>query len=310
MIGGQKVIEKRFGINNELSWIIIHSGSEIIDKKLVDEFDLDNELISYALDKNERAHLEYNIKTDRLLLIFNLLDITKEDNYYETTPMAFIVQQNQFITIFNARNAYLLEKLENYLANNTVLTCQQFLFATLTIASKEYFPVLDQLDRDKDTLNAKLRKRTTKQLLLELSDLETGLVYLLTAGNQNVLVLEQLRNQPHIQKLGSIELEELDDALIEARQLAAMTQLDSQILQQLSGAYNNILNNNLNDNLTILTIISILLAVLAVITGFFGMNVQLPWQNEPQAWIWIVILALVLWLIIAQVLKLVMRRQG
>ncbi|HFI0620078.1 TPA: magnesium transporter CorA family protein [Streptococcus suis] len=304
------MIEKRFGINNELSWIIIHSGSEIIDKKLVDEFDLDNELISYALDKNERAHLEYNIKTDRLLLIFNLLDITKEDNYYETTPMAFIVQQNQFITIFNARNAYLLEKLENYLANNTVLTCQQFLFATLTIASKEYFPVLDQLDRDKDTLNAKLRKRTTKQLLLELSDLETGLVYLLTAGNQNVLVLEQLRNQPHIQKLGSIELEELDDALIEARQLAAMTQLDSQILQQLSGAYNNILNNNLNDNLTILTIISILLAVLAVITGFFGMNVQLPWQNEPQAWIWIVILALVLWLIIAQVLKLVMRRQG
>ena len=159
-------------------------------------------------------------------------------------------------------------------------------------------------------LNAKLRKRTTKQLLLELSDLETGLVYLLTAGNQNVFVLEQLRNHPHIQKLGSIELEELDDALIEARQLAAMTQLDSQILQQLSGAYNNILNNNLNDNLTILTILSILLAVLAVITGFFGMNVPLPWQNEPQAWIWIVIIALVLWLIIAQVLKLVMRRQG
>ena len=59
-----------------------------------------------------------------------------------------------------------------------------------------------------------------------------------------------------------------------------MTQLDSQILRQLSGAYNNILNNNLNDNLTILTIISILLAVLAVITGFFGMNVPSPWQKS------------------------------
>ena len=304
------MIEKRFGNNNELSWIIIHSEREMIDKQLVEDYGLDKELVSYALDKNERSHFEYNVKLDRLLLIFNLLDITKEDNYYETTPMAFIVQQNQFITIFNARNAYLLEKLENYLANNTVLTCQQFLFASLTIASKEYFPVLDQLDRDEDMLNAKLRKRTTKQLLLELSDLETGLVYLLTAGNQNVFVLEQLRNHPHIQKLGSIELEELDDALIEARQLAAMTQLDSQILQQLSGAYNNILNNNLNDNLTILTILSILLAVLAVITGFFGMNVPLPWQNEPQAWIWIVIIALVLWLIIAKVLKLVMGRQG
>ncbi|MDG4477785.1 magnesium transporter CorA family protein [Streptococcus parasuis] len=304
------MIEKRFGNNNELSWIIIHSGREIIDKKLVDEYDLDNELISYALDKNERAHLEYNIKIDRLLLIFNLLDITKEDNYYETTPMAFIVQQNQFITIFNARNAYFLEKLEKYLRDHPISSCFQFLFAALTLTSKEYFPILDQLESDKDILNSKLRKRTTKQLLLELSDLETGLVYLLTAGNQNVLVLEQLRNHPHIQKLGTIELEELDDALIEARQLAAMTQLDSQILQQLSGAYNNILNNNLNDTLTILTIISILLAVLAVITGFFGMNVQLPWQNEPQAWIWIVIISLVLLISITTILNWLISRKN
>ncbi|HEL1557238.1 TPA: magnesium transporter CorA family protein [Streptococcus suis] len=304
------MIEKRFGNNNELSWIIIHSGREIIDKKLVDEYDLDNELISYALDKNERAHLEYNVKLDRLLLIFNLLDITKEDNYYETTPMAFIVQQNQFITIFNARNAYFLEKLEKYLRDHPISSCFQFLFAALTLTSKEYFPILDQLESDKDILNSKLRKRTTKQLLLELSDLETGLVYLLTAANQNVLLLEQLRNHPHIQKLGSIELEELDDALIESKQLSAMTQLDSQILQQLSGAYNNILNNNLNDNITILTIISILLAVLAVITGFFGMNVELPWQNEPQAWIWVVIISLVLLISITTILNWLISRKN
>ncbi len=304
------MIEKRFGNNNELSWIIIHSEREIIDKQLVEDYGLDKESVSYVLDKNERPHLEYNVKLDRLLLIFNLLDITKEDNYYETTPMAFIVQQNQFITIFNARNAYFQEKLEKYLMDHSVMSCFQFLFAALTLTSKEYFPILDQLESDKEILNSKLRKRTTKQLLFELSDLETGSVYLLTAANQNVLLLEQLRNHPHIQKLGSIELEQLEDALIEAEQLSAMTQLDSQILRQLSGAYNNILNNNLNDNLTILTIISILLAVLAVITGFFGMNVQLPWQNEPLAWIRIVKMSLVLLIIITTLLNLMMSRKN
>ena len=304
------MIEKRLGNNNELSWIIIHSEREMIDKQLVEDYGLDKELVLYALDKNEKAHLQYNEKLDRLLLIFNLLDITKEDNYYETTPMAFIVQQNQFITIFNARNAYFQEKLEKYLMDHSVMSCFQFLFAALTLTSKEYFPILDQLESDKEILNSKLRKRTTKQLLFELSDLETGSVYLLTAANQNVLLLEQLRNYPHIQKLGSIELEQLDDALIEAEQLSAMTQLDSQILRQLSGAYNNILNNNLNDKLTILTVISILLAVLAVITGFFGMNVQLPWQNEPLAWIWIVIMSLVLIIIITTLLNLIMSRKN
>lgn len=304
------MIEKRFGNNNELSWIIIHSEGEMIDKQLVEDYGLDKELVLYALDKNEKAHLKYDVKLDRLLLIFNLLDITKEGNYYETTPMAFIVQQNQFITIFNARNAYFQEKLEKYLMDHSVMSSFQFLFAALTLTSKEYFPILDQLESDKEILNSKLRKRTTKQLLFELSDLETGSVYLLTAANQNVLLLEQLRNHPHIQKLGSIELEQLDDALIEAEQLSAMTQLDSQILRQLSGAYNNILNNNLNDKLTILTIISILLAVLAVITGFFGMNVQLPWQNEPLAWIWIVIMSLVLLIIITTLLNWIISRKN
>ena len=304
------MIEKRFGNNNELSWIIIHSEREITDKQLVEDYGLDKELVSYVLDKNERPHLEYNVKLDRLLLIFNLKDITKEDNYSETTPMAFIVQQNQSITIFNARNAYFLEKLEKYLMDHSVMSCFQFLFAALTLTSKEYFPILDQLESDKEILNSKLRKRTTKQLLFELSDLETGSVYLLTAANQNALLLEKLRNHPRIQKLGSIEHEQLDDALIEAEQLSAMTQLDSQILQQLSGAYNNILNNNLNDNLTILTIISILLAVLSVITGFFGMNVQTPWQNEPLAWIRIVIISLVLLIIITTLLNLIMSRRN
>ena len=44
--------------------------------------------------------------------------------------------------------------------------------------------------------------------------------------------------------------EQFDDAMIEARQLVYMTELNSQVLQQLSSSYNNILNNNLNDNLT------------------------------------------------------------
>ena len=66
--------------------------------------------------------------------------------------------------------------------------------------------------------------------------------------------------------------EQFDDAMIEARQLVAMTDLISKVLQQLSGSYNNILNNNLNNNLSNLTIIEVLLGVLSVITGFFGIE--------------------------------------
>ena len=50
--------------------------------------------------------------------------------------------------------------------------------------------------------------------------------------------------------------EELEDSLIEAKQLVEMTQLTSTILHQLSGTYNNVLNNNLNDTMKLLTIVT------------------------------------------------------
>lgn len=85
--------------------------------------------------------------------------------------------------------------------------------------------------------------------------------------------MEHIKGHAIYRRLNEVEKEQFDDAMIEARQLVAMTDLISKVLQQLSGSYNNILNNNLNNNLSNLTIIEVLLGVLAVITGFFGMNV-------------------------------------
>ncbi len=50
-----------------------------------------------------------------------------------------------------------------------------------------------------------------------------------------------------------------------------MTLLAFQILEQLSGTYNNLLNNNLNDTMKFLTVWSLLLTVPSIVTSFFGM---------------------------------------
>ncbi|HCU82316.1 MAG TPA: magnesium transporter CorA, partial [Enterococcus sp.] len=77
-------------------------------------------------------------------------------------------------------------------------------------------------------------------------------VYLVTGTKQNVVLLEQIKALAIYRKLSEKEKEELDDALIEARQAVEMTNLASQILDQLSGTYNNLLNNNLNDTMKFL----------------------------------------------------------
>ncbi|MDU8038337.1 MAG: magnesium transporter CorA family protein [Streptococcus sp.] len=260
-------VEKKLG--HDCTWIDLDVDKIRNMEDLSDVYGLDKETIEYALDRNERAHMDYHRETGTVTFIYNVLDLEKDKEYYEAIPMTFIVEKQRLITISNHKNSYVIKRMASYLESHEVVSIYKFLFA--------------------------------------LSDLETGMVYLTAAAKQNRLLLEHIQGHALYRNFNEVEREQFDDAMIEAHQLVSMTDLISQVLQQLSASYNNILNNNLNDNLTTLTIISVLLAILAVITGFFGMNVPLPFADEPNAWIYILIASLILWVVLAQCLKNIAR---
>ena len=300
------VLEKQLG--NGCTWIDLDVDKIKNMEDLSDIYGLDKETIEYALDRNERAHMDYNRETETVTFIYNVLDLEKDKEYYEAIPMTFIVERQRMITISNHKNAYVIDQMSAYLDSHESLSIYKFLFAGLEIISNAYYPVIEEMDKSKDEISALLRQTTTKKNLFALSDLETGMVYLTAAAKQNRLLLEHIQGHALYRRFNDVEREQFDDAMIEAHQLVSMTDLISQVLQQLSASYNNILNNNLNDSLTILTIISVLLAVLAVITGFFGMNVPLPFTEEPNAWIYILMASLILWAALSQWMKKITRK--
>ena len=300
------VLDKQLG--NGCTWINLDIEKIKNLEDLSEIYGLDKETIEYALDKNERAHMDYNRENGTVTFIYNVLDLEKDKDYYEAIPMTFIVENKRMITISNHKNAYVIDQMLAYLDSHELLSIYKFLFASLEIISNAYYPIIEKMDKSKDEVNSLLRQRTTKKNLFALSDLETGMVYLTAAAKQNRLLLEHIQSHALYRRFNDVEREQFDDAMIEAHQLVSMTDLISQVLQQLSSSYNNILNNNLNDSLTILTIISVLLAVLAVITGFFGMNVPLPFTEEPNAWIYILMASLILWAALSQWLKKITRK--
>ena len=152
------------------------------------------------------------------------------------------------ITISNHKNAYVIDQMLAYLDSHEIISIYKFPFAGLEIISNAYYPVIEEMDKSKDVISALLRQTTTKKNLFALSDLETGMVYLTAAAKQNRLLLEHIQGHALYRNFNEVEREQFDDAMIEAHQLVSMTDLISQVLQQLSASYNNILNNNLNDS--------------------------------------------------------------
>ena len=296
-------------LKDQSVWINIDSDDVKKNGQIYQDYNIDFETIEYALDKNERAHMDYNRENGTVLFIYNVLNLATEKDYYETIPMTFVVQQDRLITISNQDHAYVVDIMKAYTENHEPVSVYKFLFASLELISNSYYPVIEQMDKRKDELNRLLRQKTNKKHLFALSDLETSIVYLVAASKQNSILLKHIKSHAVYRGFDELETEQFEDAMIEARQLVSMTDLIAQVLSQLSGSYNNILNNNLNDNLTVLTIISVLLAVLAVITGFFGMNVPLPLSDDKNAWLYIIIISFVLWTLLTKLLNWVVNKE-
>ena len=261
-------------------WIQVDQQDAKSVMALQKQYHLSDEMLTYSLDKNERARVEYDAEEEALLLVFNVPQQEKRENHFETSPMTFILKRKQLFTFASHNTRYVIPMMERLILQNPLQTPIHFLFQSLFLISGTFFPLVEEVNSERIRLNQRLREKTTNKNLLQMSDLEVGLVFLVSATKQNAV---------------------LDDALIEAKQAVEMTQLAFQILEQLSGTYNNLLNNNLNDTMKFLTVWSLLLTVPSIVTSFFGMNVPLPFTNSIFGWGIALLISLVLsvWMLIA-----------
>ena len=293
---------------NSCSWININSDLISEYSSIYETYEIDSEMLEYALDEHERAHIEYDRRKETLIVIYNVIKQSLNSNQYETIPMTFIVRKNQIITITNHHNEYIVQAMKEELKERPDISLFTFLFSSLFMITEYYFPKIEKLKKEQELLSQMLRQKTTKEDLFALSDLEIGSVYLVSATKQNAIVLEQLKTQSVFKVLDDVEKEELEDSLIEAKQLVEMTSINLQILQQLSGTYNNVLNNNLNDTMKLLTVISILLTVPDIVTGFFGMNVQIPFTEHSHGWGIVLGIIIAIWILVSVRLSRLMKK--
>lgn len=262
-------------------------------------YQLSDEQTGYAVDRHERAHVEYDSLAETFLLVFNIPDADGDAAQAETHQMTFVIKNHDLLTFGHADAASLVATLTKHFDAPTALSAYHFLLDSLYLITQRFMPLMEKADNERHHIAQALREKTTRKRLLELSDLETNALYLGNAARQNQSVLEQLKGLSVYHGFSPEEKERLEDVLIEARQLVDMTSLGSQNLAQLEATYNNILNNNLNDTMKFLTIWSIVLTAPTIVSGFFGQNVPLPFEHTAGGWLITIALSLVLALLFA-----------
>ena len=275
-------------------WRVVDVSNIADVETLETKFELTEEMAEYVLDSNERARVEYDGKN--LLVVIHVPAFTQNNGHYETRSIKFFVNSDSIFMFVTYDTNYIVPLIEKYIQAEEASSPMMLLFLSLFVISDSFLPILDKLNEERLHLNRRLRMNTNNQGIWDLSDLEVGLIYLGAATRQNVVAIRQMRITSAIKKCSEAEKEELEDAYIEAKQASDMAEMATSIVEQMSGMYNNLINIKLNETMRIMTIWSLLMTIPTVISGFFGMNVDLPLAKVEGGWIIIsVITAVLLW---------------
>jgi len=155
-------------------------------------------------------------------------------------------------------------------------------------SARIYLNHLKEINKEMYATQENLEKSTTNAEIMQLLELEKSLIFFSTSLRSNQLILERMSKYRGIAKV--YENRELcEDVMQENKQAISMTKIYSIVLTTMMDAFGTVVSNNLNRVMRALTSVTIILIIPTLVASVYGMNVDLPFQNHPQAF-WIVII--------------------
>lgn len=298
-------------LNSKIQLIDIHSEDNLSDDDrsiLIEKYNLNNEILDYADDDNERARFEYDELTNTFLIVYNVQNENEQtaDLSQRVLPISFAIKEQQLFLFTNDATHYIKDYLVNAkyrLSEGTQKEIWEFIFNTLDQISSDYSDKISETDGQRNHIQALIKKHhSSENQILELADLEDLTTYLSTAINGNLTVIKQLQmtatGNSQSLSFSQTTREHLHDSLVEIEQIKNEVDLSADIIDRISNTYNNILNNRTNTTMKVLTIYTIVLSIPTIVSGFYGMNMKLPIADQGWSWIFSLIITVVIILVI------------
>lgn len=264
-------------------WInVIDPTSDEIER-LVNE-GIPQDFITYPLDLDERARTEREDDGKMLILIrIPYYQGPQVDIPYITIPLGMILTDQYIITVSRRPTDLITEFTSGKIRNLSTSKRIRFVLRMLLNNATKYLAFQREIDRAVEELEDRLQASQQNKEVMELLKFQKSLVYFTTALKSNELLLERLQ-RTQLFRMYPDDEDLLEDVITENQQAIEMVNISSNILSSMMDAFASIISNNLNVVMKFLASVTILLSLPVIVTGFYGMNVDLPLDQLPYAW--------------------------
>jgi magnesium transporter len=256
-------------------------------KYLVDQLKIDEHTLSSSLDPDEVSRLEF--EPEHIAMIFKRPKrYSAVDNFLFRVGSTGVFMFKDRLVVVIAEDSPIFEGRPF----TKIQSIQDVFLRLIYRAISHFVEHLRGINQISNELEQQINTAMENKYLLNLFTLEKSLVYYLDATHSNNAVIEKLKNNAVKIGLSQENVEFLDDIQIENTQCLRQTEIYSQVLASMMDARASIISNNLNIRIKTLTLITIAIMLPTLVVSIFSMNVKIPLEEHPHAFMIISGLAL------------------
>ena len=292
----QELEERKYGC-----WINItppFESDELSD--FAESLDIPLDFLTDPLDVDERSR--YEREDDVRLIIINLPVVNpvemESNSFYTTIPLGIILTLENVITISSQDTPVIERFFDGKVKFFDPANEKLFVMKILEQNVFWYLQCLKRITLKSNLIEQELQKSGRNQELQDLLKIEKSLVYFVNSLSANELLMMKMKRIDFLRiKDDEDSVDFFEDIIVDYSQALEMANVHTNILGGTMDTYASILSNNVNTFIQRLTIITIVLMVPTLVSSFYGMNVNLPFSRDPNAFYYAIILSVVIGLL-------------
>lgn len=275
LVSYRKNITPRLPVSGERKWIILSNPKKSeyellkslkIHPLTIEDFSTDNSYLKYEQFEN------YTFFTTKALI--------EKNSSYESTPIHFVEANNMLITIIPKEVKYIKQFKSNENLIKSLLNKGEdyILHKLLDLMIDHFVRIKENMNEKLIHLEEEILSENNPEAIKNLFEIESQTLKLrnYSEKNSNILIKLTTVDEEYISKDLIPYFKDVLDHIYLVDQNIKYTL--SQIAN-LRDNYQLITTNSLNRKIKILTLFTAMLLPLTLITGYYGMNIPLPFQN-------------------------------
>ena len=278
-------------------WIDLENPTEREIEEIARKYRIEKETIIDALDEDEVPRIVK--ERGYVFIILRVANIAKGD--LNTIPLGIILLKNYIITVHSKPLEVLNKFFEDKIKFSTTKRVRLLLKIIREIIS-EFTKNLRTCERKIRELERKFLRHAKNEDIVYLMSIKEDILDMQNAILENNKVFEAILTGHYI-KLYKGDEEIIYDLIIDNKQCITMASFFIKVATNTQNTFEWIISNNFNILMKKLTSIAAILSLPVIISGFYGMNVALPLQNNSNAFWVLVLVSFALSLIVAAIFR-------